>query len=376
LWAAAVALALVTVAALTVSAVAHPATRPVPAPLVTDLAPVDQAAPSPPAAPAAAPSVPDPLGPVALTGCPPPPPKPGPGGSPRPGPWRPAVLVPESALPLPPAPSPRSAGTGPVLAGKGMWIWQPDRTEQGNAGAIVTKALAAGLTQLWVRVGDSRYGFYGASFLASLVPIAHARGLAVIGWGFPHLYDPVGDAAWTLAALAWHSPTGERLDGWSADIETASEGTALSGRRATTYLGLVRPAVGGRPLVATVFPPTDYWLRVYPYEAMAPYVDAFAPMIYWSCREPGDAAAAAIQRLAPLAPVHLIGQAYDMAPAGGRVGHPSGAEISRFLDVARRDGAVGASFWDWQEINAEEWSALSNFSWLAPGTTTARVGVE
>jgi hypothetical protein len=109
---------------------------------------------------------------------------------------------------------------------------------------------------------------------------------------------------------------------------------------------------------------------------MAPYVDAFAPMIYWSCREPGDAAAAAIQRLSPLAPVHLIGQAYDMGPDGGRVGHPSGAEISRFLDVARRDGAVGASFWDWQEINAEEWSALSNYSWLGPVTGTARAGVE
>jgi hypothetical protein len=263
-----------------------------------------------------------------------------------------------------------------VLAGKGMWIWQPTRTENGNADVIVTRGVAAGLTQLWVRVGDSRYGFYGASFLESLVPLAHARGLAVIGWGFPHLYDPVADATWTLAALAWRSSGGQRLDGWSADIETASEGTALSGPRATAYLGLVRAGVDGRPLVATVFPPTDYWLRVYPYTAMARYVDAFAPMIYWGCREPGDAAAAAIQRLSALAPVHLIGQAYDMAPEGGRVGHPSGAEIARFLDVARRDGAMGASLWDWQEINAEEWSALSGYAWLGPVNGTAHAGVE
>ena len=176
------------------------------------------------------------------------------------------------------------------------------------------------------------------------------------------------------AALAWHSAGGDRLDGWSADIETASEGTALSARRAATYLGLVRVFAGSRPLVATVFPPTDHWLTVYPYQAMAPYVDAFAPMVYWSCREPGDAALSALQRLTPLAPVHLIGQAYDMASENGRVGRPSPAEISRFLDVARRDGAVGASFWDWQEITPSEWGALSGFRWLGPVTGSAAAG--
>jgi hypothetical protein len=309
------------------------------------------------------------VGPVALTGCPPPPRKPSPQPPP---PWHPAVLAPETALPAPPRPAPRLKSSV-VLAGKSMWIWQPGRTEAGNVDAIVRHAVAAGLSALWVRVGDSRDGFYGASFLASLVPQAHQHGLAVIGWGFPHLYDPVADAGWTAAALAWQAPNGDRLDGWSADIETASEGTALTGKRAAAYLGLVRGAVAGRPLVATVYPPTDYWWPRYPYEAMAPYVDAFAPMLYWGCREPGDAAAAAIGRLSRLAPVTLIGQAYDMAPYGGRVGAPAGAEISRFLDVARRGGAMGASFWDWQAMNGEEWAALSAYPWLGPvaGSTDA-----
>jgi hypothetical protein len=312
------------------------------------------------------------VGPVALTGCPPPPRKPGP---PAPPPWHPAALVPESALPKPPAPTPRLASSAAaVLAGKGLWIWQPRRTEAGNVDAIVHRAVAAGLTALWVRVADSQDGFYGASFLTSLVPAAHRQGLAVIGWGFPHLYDPVADARWTAAALAWRAPGGDRLDGWSADIETASEGTALSARRATAYLGLVRPRAEGRPLVATVFPPTDYWWSVYPFRAMAPYIDAFAPMLYWGCREPGDMAAAAIRRLSPLAPVHVIGQAYDMAPVGGRVGSPSGAEISRFLDVARRDGATGASFWDWQAMSGDEWTALSAYPWLGPVSGRAEAG--
>jgi hypothetical protein len=227
---------------------------------------------------------------------------------------------------------------------------------------IVQRARAAHLTQLWVRVGSSRDGFYGASFLNALVPVAHSNGVAVIGWGFAHLYDPVGDATWSQSALDWQTPSGERLDGWSGDIEAASEGTALSGKRASTYLGLVRGHAGGRPIIATVYQPTSYWLSVYPYQAMAPYVDAFAPMVYWSCRESGAAAAAAMAALSPLAPVHLIGQAYDMAPYG-RTGAPSGAEISRFLDVGRRSGASGASFWVWQQMTPSEWNALSAYSW-------------
>jgi hypothetical protein len=300
------------------------------------------------------------LGAVALTGCPPPPRKPPVGGGAAPR--RPPTVVPEAELPAPPAAAPRVANLS-ALAGKGMWIWQPAMTEGGDVDAIVKRAANAGLTELWVRVGDSLQGFYGASFLDSLVPAAHRRGLSVIGWGFPYLYDPVGDAAWSAAALAWTAPGGGRLDGFSADIESSSEGTMLSARRTTTYLGLVRPHSTGRPLVATVYQPTDYWLKVYPYQAMAPYVDAFAPMVYWSCVEPGAAAIAAVTRLSSMAPVHLIGQAFDDGPSGGRVGSPAPVEISRFLDAGRRSGAAGASFWVWQSATAAEWTALADYPW-------------
>lgn len=297
------------------------------------------------------------LGPVTLTGCPPSHPPPAPTA-----PGHPSVLVPESSLPTPPAAAPRVTDLS-ALSGKGMWIWQQSKTSGGRVDAIVSQAVSAGLGQVWVRVGSSLDGFYGQSFLNQLVPALHAKGVAVIGWGFTYLYDPVGDVAWTNQALTWRATSGDQLDGWSADIETASEGTALSARRVSTYLGLVRPHMGGRPLIATVYPPTDYWLARYPYQSMVPYIDAFAPMLYWSCKEPGDYAALAIKQLAALAPVHLIGQAFDMGPYGGRDGSPTGAEIARFLDVARRGGAKGASFWVWQYMTGPEWAALGAYRW-------------
>ncbi len=113
----------------------------------------------------------------------------------------------------------------------------------------------------------------------------------------------------------------------------ASEGVALTPRRAALYLSLVRQARDGRPLVATVYPPTDHVMTVYPFAAMAPYIDAYAPMEYWECRDPGAAAAEAIARLAKLRPVHLIGQAFSFGDVAGRVDLPSAAELERFMAV-------------------------------------------
>src|SRR5437868_5765371 len=72
------------------------------------------------------------------------------------------------------------------MMGKGMWLWKYPSTEGGDADAIVAKAVGAGLHQLWVRVGDSKDGFYAADTLAQLVPKAHEHHLSVMGWGFPY----------------------------------------------------------------------------------------------------------------------------------------------------------------------------------------------
>jgi hypothetical protein len=276
------------------------------------------------------------------------------------------VLVPDSALPGPQIPAPWESNVHPIV-GKGMWVWKFDLTEGGDAPAIVNRAVKAGLHQLWVRVGSSRDGFYAAEDLNALVAPAHAAGLTVIGWGFPYLYDPLRDARWTAKAFAWRGPEGDQLDGFSADIEKSTEGVALSKRRVAVYLGAVRRAAGDRLVVATVYRPTDLnWTGAYPYRTMARYVDAFAPMVYWGCTDPREAAAQSLKRLARLRPVHLLGQAYNMRYEGGRPVSPSPREISLFLLVGRRGGALGASFWDWQEMTSGEWKALAAFPWAIP----------
>lgn len=245
-----------------------------------------------------------------------------------------------------------------------MWIWDWSATDGGNAQAIVQQAVRAGLHQVWLRVADSKQGFYGGGELAALVPVAHAAGLRVIAWGFPYLYDPVGDARWTGQVLGWRGAAGQQVDGFSADIEEPTEGVDLTAQRAGVYLEDVRKAAGNRLIVATVYPPLDkFWYGNYPYTTIARYADAFAPMIYWECTDPGSDAAADVARLAPLRPVDMIGQAYNLAAEHGRVDSPSAAEITEFMQAGRKAGAIGASFWVWQMATQQEWSALAAYRW-------------
>jgi hypothetical protein len=316
---------------------------------------------SPPSRPARAVAAPYaiPAPPAPPTGCPPPPRKPAKPTTP----WRASVVVAEADLPRALPPLTRSPSLA-ALRGKGVWTLQWSRTEGGSAAGVVARAKAAGLTSIWVRTGSSRTGFYGSAELRALLPRAHAAGIRVVAWDFPYLYDPEADARRAAATLAFTAPGGHRVDAFSPDIESPSEGTQRTPRRVTVYLGLVQRAAGTRPLVTTVPHANDHWWKTYDYRTQVPYVDAFAVMAYWGCVEPGREVAQSVARLAPLGrPLHVIGQAFDLGPYGGRVGDPSGREVFRFADVAHRSGLLGASLYVWQHATREQFAALGAYPW-------------
>jgi hypothetical protein len=291
-----------------------------------------------------------PAPPVQPEPCPPPPipalPPPPPLGPP---------VVPQSAVPLVGPPPPRRVNLS-VISGKGIWltIWPGSRVD---VPAIVAAAREAGLKQLWVRTGSSQNGFYGGTTLREFVAAAHAVGVSVIAWDFPTLSNPAADAA--RAAMAFRAGA----NAFSPDIETRSEGTYLTARRVRYYLSLVRATAGDRPVIATVLRPTSYWLENYPYGAEAPFVDAFAPMVYWACTEPGAAVDEAVTVLSRWRPVAPIGQDYNMGPEGGPPGLPTPKEIWRFLDVARRAGSIGASLYDLETGGPAQLQALAAYPW-------------
>jgi hypothetical protein len=278
----------------------------------------------------------------------------GPGGFPPPKPLPPPAVA-DEALPAPIAAGPKATDLSAV-SGRGIWVTNWPETAL-DVPALVQRTKDAGLQSIWVRTGGTRQGYYGDRVLPQLVPAARAAGIKVVAWDFPFLSDPVADAQRAKAALD------AGIDAIAPDVETEYEGTYATPQRVELYLSLVRSYAGTRPIAATVPRPTERRLATFPYAAFPAYSDLFVPMVYWSCNEPGELVAQSMQHLGALLPVHPVGQGYDMGSEGGRPGHPTYAETWRFLDAARRGGAVGASLWTIEKLGPEQWEALRLYPW-------------
>jgi hypothetical protein len=269
--------------------------------------------------------------------------------------------------PAQPAAAPAPAPKPMIPLGKGMWLYQLSMAEGGDAGKVVRKAQAAGLTHLYLRLGSSKGGFYDQAELDKLLPVAHAAGLKVVGWDFVYLTDPAADAARAKAEIDYVTPTGHRIDAFSADIETASEGVNLSAEGAAAYGAALRGLVGpSYPLIATV--PRPSAKRPFPYAEATQSFDAVAPMVYWMNRDPATDVAGALAALAPLnKPVIPVGQAYDGGAEGGPKGDPPKEALVAFMNTAMDKGAVGVSFWVWNHATPQQWSAIDEATaWELP----------
>jgi hypothetical protein len=256
--------------------------------------------------------------------------------------------------------------------GKGMWVWEPVRSDGGSAAAMIARAKAVGLSHIFVRTGSSWDGFNGGPFLSQLLPAAHAAGIKVYGWDFPSLVDWPGDIRRAGTAIAFRTPSGQSIDGFTADIETIHEGTHITPLGAQAYGTALRQMVGPSYLLVVAVPrPSPQINPIYPWDSVVGPFDAIAPMIYWLNRQPGPDAAVALDDLARFhKPLMPIGQAYDGGPEGGRPGVPPRAELLQFMDAAKRHGAAAISFWSWQAANPEAWDAIRD------GPSFLRFGVK
>jgi hypothetical protein len=251
----------------------------------------------------------------------------------------------------------------PILAmpeGKGMWIWQYGKTEGGDVKAIVAKAKAVGLTHLYLRVGSHWDGFYGGPFMDKLLPAAHEAGLLVFGWDFPRLGDSVaGDVQRAMAIINYETPGRHRLDGFTADIETESEGTHISRESASAYGKAIRDIAGPDFSLIACVPRPSIHQAGYPYAEVVESFDAIAPMVYWLNRQPDTDVTGAVDDLAKFGkPIFPIGQAFDGLPEGGRRGVPPPDELWRFFIAANSKGVGGVSFWSWQAADQRAWDAI------------------
>ncbi len=280
------------------------------------------------------------------------------------------------------------------VRGKGAWfmIFASDWTnpDGDRAWDMVDAAVKADLSHIYVRVADSRAHFYGAPALQDLLPIAHARGVRVIGWIEPELSDAPSDADDAIAAARYQS-AGQHLDGLALTIERNWDDSSIE-----WYLGGIRRGINGAVglgdrylLVASTFPvPSEH--RGYPWAAMSRYCQVFAPMAYWRAtgrrqfvggggvrafldqifaefRDPGINP---YQR-----PVSITAQAYDATLEYGIPGSPPGEEIVASMDETRAQGGLSWSFYRLANadngVTGDEAAAITAYPfWQRPAPAT------
>ena len=268
------------------------------------------------------------------------------------------------------APEPIVPGRKWLPTGTGMWTHMWDKTEGGNASAIVQRAQDAGLSHIFLRTGTKKGGFDGAPMLRQLLPATRGTDIKIIAWDFPYLVNPKADAL-RLAKAALYRPPGRgtpRVAAVAPDIETASEGTKLTGYAVRIYYRELRRLLPSHiAILATVPWPSELRVGRYPYAESALYADAFIPMAYWMNRDPQKVTRQSMRYLARFGkPVMPAGQAYD--PKLDRpdlaLRSPSAKAVAHFITAARDMGAPAVSLWVWQTADRNHWTAIGRARYM------------
>ncbi|MGH2345982.1 MAG: SH3 domain-containing protein, partial [Chloroflexota bacterium] len=262
--------------------------------------------------------------------------------------------------------------TRPSLApvrGLGMWC-TPPILDSAPPAVLIATAKQNHVTHLYVEVAGSHPGFYGASTLAALLPLAHRAHIAVIAWVYPFLDDVPRDVAIAVRTARYVAPTGDRLDGIMADVEQNMREPYVR-----AYSQVLRAQLGPDRLMAiTTYAPQTYWGRIYPFRTVARSWDLVVPQDYWHSAHHAYTADQAYRFVAesirmvraaahsPRLPVEALGQMFDIYQDG--TGFPTAAEIRAAIRAARDGHTDGISFFEWNHATPDEWDALS--AWNAP----------
>jgi len=277
------------------------------------------------------------------------------------------------------------------LTGKGIWIWKIFQCDNGNADAIVARALAARFTHVIVKIcdGDDAYNIWKdgnqwRDYTLELIPKLSNAGITVWGWNYIYGDPPPRDAGkpnyWVLEAQAnvkrinQLRPLG--LRGFVIDAEREYETIPDRWNKAAAYMKVLRDNLPDLPIaLASWKQPTLH--GGFPWAQFRARIDLDLPQVYW------------IQAHNPVAQVNRSFQEFSaMQPPLPYVAagptffehnwRPTPQELTDFLTKCAALGLPAANFWAWDHLGLRggepynpahlnftaEWDAVANFNWL------------
>jgi hypothetical protein len=247
--------------------------------------------------------------------------------------------------------------------GTGTWVSIYDGAALRHPEAVVRRLRAQGIHTLFLETSNDRQrrGVAHPVAVGRFLHAAHRSGLAVVGWYLPSFVSPAADVRRALEGARFRSPEGDGFDAFALDIEsTKVRSLALRTARAVAVTRAVRSLLPETvALGAITIDPVGatYW-RGYPFRELAPSVDVFLPMEYFTARTSGARRVAAYASADIRLVRRLAGdERFPVHPIGGEARHASLAELRAFLHASR--GELGVSLWEYGETSPRQLATLA-----------------
>lgn len=283
-----------------------------------------------------------------------------------------------------------------MLEGKGVFIWEVQRCDDGNAQRLASLARAAQISHVIFKLADGSYDFPvpsrdpgSANELLTDAAIRAFKAAGIAVWALTHVYgaDPVMEAHRAASrVLRW------RLDGLVVNPQIQYTGQH---DRARQFMATLRDDLGADiPIAFSLFRNPDA-IDVpgapldgrFPVDEFVAQADLLMPQVFWIARDGGDPGATLRENYQqyrtryPNMPYVPTGAAF-----GERYGtlewSATPAQIALFLNQVRALGIEAANFWSWQHARNDAqnplysgvqlWDAIADFPWPVdtgePGT--------
>jgi hypothetical protein len=264
-----------------------------------------------------------------------------------------------------PGASSSSARSLAAFSGTGSWVSIYDTQAWKHPDAVVRRLKAHHVHTLFLETANDRQrvDIVRPAVVGRFIRAAHAARIAVVGWYLPSLATPRLDLRRAIAGARFRAPGGERFDSFALDIEaTDVHRLGLRSDRAVQLVKAVRRALPrSMALGAITIDPVGgrYWNR-YPFERLAPQVDVFLPMEYFTSRTSGAAKVASYSAANVREVRRRVGlSTFAVHPIGGESRHASLAELRAFFRASAASRVLGVSLWEYGETSPRQWAALA-----------------
>lgn len=253
-----------------------------------------------------------------------------------------------------------------TLHGKGWFIWQIPRCENGQPTAIAETAHAAGLTHVLLKIAERTYAFGydkdGRDLVAPVVSALRARGIGVWGWHYVYGDDPKREAEAGLKRVKQLGLDGYVID---AEAEYKRPGKAPAAR---AYMQAVRAGLPGTPIALSSYRYPSLHPQL-PWAAFLEKCDWVMPQVYWEQTHNPDQQLA--RCVAEFGNAALVGHVRPLVPTGAAYGagqwQATPHDLTKFLNKALALKLPAANFYSWDYARAPGhtalWEAVKNFAW-------------